>query len=56
MRRTTLMMWFCWCTERGLSVNVDKTTMVLFTNNRNIGGFYYLFGTELRMADQVKYL
>jgi hypothetical protein len=32
--------------------------MVLFTNNRKIGGFYNprLFDTELRMADQVKYL
>jgi hypothetical protein len=32
--------------------------MVLFTNNRKIGGFYNLrlFGTELRMTDQVKYL
>jgi hypothetical protein len=41
-----------------LSVNADNTTMVLFTNNRNIGGFYNprLFGTELRMTDQVKYL
>jgi hypothetical protein len=41
-----------------MSVNADKTTMVLFTNNRKIGGFYNLrlFGTELRMTDQVKYL
>jgi hypothetical protein len=32
--------------------------MVLFTNNRKIGGFYNprIFGTELRMTDQVKYL
>jgi hypothetical protein len=47
-----------WCREIGLSVNGDKTTMVLFTNNRNIRGFYNpkLFGTELRMTDQVKYL
>jgi hypothetical protein len=30
----------------------------VFTNNRNIGGFYTptIFGTELRMTDQVKYL
>jgi hypothetical protein len=44
-----------WCREK---VNADKTTMVLFTNNRKIGGFYNprLFGTELRMTDQVKYL
>jgi hypothetical protein len=47
-----------WCREIGLSVNADKTTMVLFTNNRKIGGFYNprLFGTELRMTDQVIYL
>jgi hypothetical protein len=32
--------------------------MVLFTNNRKIGGFYNprLVCTELRMTDQVKYL
>jgi hypothetical protein len=32
--------------------------MLLFTNNRNIEGFYNprLFGTEFRMTDQVKYL
>jgi hypothetical protein len=42
----------------GLSVNTEKTTMVLFTNNRKIRGFYNprLFGTELRMRNQVKYL
>jgi hypothetical protein len=47
-----------WCREIGLSVNADKTKMVLFTNNRKIGGFYNprLFGTELRMTDQVKCL
>jgi hypothetical protein len=47
-----------WCREIGLSVNADKTKMVLFTNNRKIGGFYNpkLFGTESRMTDQVKYL
>jgi hypothetical protein len=47
-----------WCREIGPSVNADKTTMVLCTNNRKIGGFNNprLFGTELRMTDQVKYL
>jgi hypothetical protein len=32
--------------------------MVLFMNNRKIGGFYSpkRFDTELRMTDQVKYL
>jgi hypothetical protein len=36
-----------WCREIGLSVNADKTTMVLFMNNRKIGSFYNpkLFGT-----------
>jgi hypothetical protein len=47
-----------WCREKGLSVNANKATMVLFTNNKKIGSFYNptLFGTELRMTDQVKYL
>jgi hypothetical protein len=47
-----------YCREIGLSVNADKTTMVLFKNNRKILGFYNprLFGTELKMTDQVKYL
>jgi hypothetical protein len=35
-----------WCEEIGLSINTDKTAMVLFTT----------FGTELRMTDQMKYL
>jgi hypothetical protein len=40
-----------WCRDIDLSVNADKTTMVLFTNNRMMWGFYNprLFGTELRM-------
>jgi hypothetical protein len=44
-----------WCTEISLSVNADKTTMVQFTNNRKIEGFFNprLFGTELKMTDQV---
>jgi hypothetical protein len=29
-----------WCREIGLSLTADKTTMVLFTNNKMIGGFY----------------
>jgi hypothetical protein len=42
-----------WCKEIGLSINADKTTMVLFTNNRKIASYYNprLFGTELRMTD-----
>jgi hypothetical protein len=37
-----------WCKEISLSVNAGKTTMVLFTNKRKIGGFYNLrlFGTD----------
>jgi hypothetical protein len=47
-----------WCRELGLSVNADKKTMILFTSNRKIRGFYNLrvFGTELRMMGQVKSL
>jgi hypothetical protein len=47
-----------WCREITLSVNAEKTKMILFTNNRKIGGFYNprLFGNELRMTVQVKYL
>jgi hypothetical protein len=47
-----------WCGEIGLSVNEDKITMVLFMNNRKIWGFYNprLFGTVLKITDQVKYL
>jgi hypothetical protein len=47
-----------WCREIGLSVNADKTTIVLFTNSRKIGGFYNprLFGTELKMTGQGKHL
>jgi hypothetical protein len=44
--------------EIGLSVNADKTTMVLFTSNRKIGSFYNprILGTKLRMTNQVKCL
>jgi hypothetical protein len=28
-----------WCREVKLSVNADKTSMVLFTNNRKLMGF-----------------
>jgi hypothetical protein len=46
------------CRDIGQSVNTDKTTMVLFTNNRNIGGFYNprLSCTDLKVTDQGKYL
>jgi hypothetical protein len=38
-----------WCRGVGLSVNAEKTSMVLFTNNRKLVGFkkHILFGTEL---------
>jgi hypothetical protein len=47
-----------WCREVGLSVNADKTTMTLFTNNRKLVGFEkpILFGTELQLKNQIKYL
>jgi hypothetical protein len=42
----------------GLTVNADKTAMVLFTNNRKLEGFKkpILFATELQLKNQVKYL
>jgi hypothetical protein len=44
--------------EVGLSVNADKTSMVLFTNNRKLVGFKkpILFETQLQLKNQVKYL
>jgi hypothetical protein len=46
-----------WCRDICLSVKADKKIMVLSTNNKKIGDFYNprLFGTKLRMTDQVKY-
>jgi hypothetical protein len=40
-----------------VSVNEVKTKMVLLSNKRNIEGSYTLrlFGTELKMTNQVKY-
>jgi hypothetical protein len=47
-----------WCWEVELSVNADKTSMVLFTNNRKLVGFKkpILFGTKLQLKNQVQYL
>jgi hypothetical protein len=47
-----------WCREVGMSSNADKTSMVLFTNNSKLVGFKkpILFGTELQLKNQVKYL
>jgi hypothetical protein len=41
-----------------LSVNADKISMVLFTNNKKVVGFLkpILIGTELQLRNQVKYL
>jgi hypothetical protein len=38
-----------------LSVDADKTSIILFTNNRKLGGFkkLILFGTELQLKNQV---
>jgi hypothetical protein len=46
---------------RGGAVNADKTSMVvfsLFTNYKKLVGFTnpILFGTELQLKNQVKYL
>jgi hypothetical protein len=47
-----------WCRGVMLSFNADKTSMVLFTNNRMLVDFKkpILFGTELQLKNQVKYL
>jgi hypothetical protein len=47
-----------WCPAAVLSVNGYKTSMVLFTNNRKLVGSKksILFGTELQLKNQVKYL
>jgi hypothetical protein len=29
-----------WCGEKGLNVNADKTSMILFTKRRNLEGFF----------------
>jgi hypothetical protein len=46
------------CSELELSVNADKTTIVLFTNKRLRIGFKKpkLFGQEIELKNQVKYL
>ncbi|XP_046145656.1 uncharacterized protein LOC123988941 [Osmia bicornis bicornis] len=46
-----------WCQSHSLSVNPSKTELVLFTRRRR---FYFkaphLFGTQLQLTDEVKYL
>jgi hypothetical protein len=47
-----------WCGGKGLNVNVDKTSMVLFTKRRNLEGFFAhktLFDLELILNYQPKY-
>jgi hypothetical protein len=47
-----------WCRKVGLSINADKTSIVFFINNQKLVGFkkLILFGTELQLKNQVKYL
>ena len=47
-----------WCEESGLSVNPEKTGLILFTNKRRILTLNTpkLFGTRLTMTNKVKYL
>lgn len=47
-----------WCTRIELTVNPNKTNMVLFTRARKIPAFGKpkLFGTEIDLCKEVKYL
>ena len=47
-----------WCSESGLSVNPDKTGLILFTRKRKLLALSMpiLFGTRLKLKDSVKYL
>ena len=47
-----------WCGEHGLSVNPDKTGLVVFTRKRKLSGFFQprLFGKVLQRSMSVKYL
>ena len=47
-----------WCSEHGLSVNPDKTGLVVFTRKRKLSGFFQprLFGRVLQRSMSVKYL
>ncbi|XP_062550051.1 uncharacterized protein LOC134214743 [Armigeres subalbatus] len=47
-----------WCRQYGLSVNPNKTSIVLFTEKRNRNGIrpLHLFGSEINVTDQVKYV
>jgi hypothetical protein len=47
-----------WCGELGLSVNSDKTGLVVFTRKRKLPGFFqpHLFGKVLQLSTSVRYL
>jgi len=47
-----------WCEDHGLSVNPDKTEMVLFTRKRTLPGLIPIvfFSKELERTNKVKYL
>ncbi|MCP3662523.1 MAG: RNA-directed DNA polymerase [Gammaproteobacteria bacterium] len=47
-----------WCQQHGLSVNPQKTELVLFTRRRVVQGFRApsFYGRELTLSPQVKYL
>jgi hypothetical protein len=47
-----------WCDEVGLSVDRDKTNLVVFTKKRKLDGFFeaLLFGVTLHRSESVKYL
>ncbi|MCP3666940.1 MAG: hypothetical protein GY696_31350 [Gammaproteobacteria bacterium] len=47
-----------WCEEQGLSVNPQKTEMVLFTHKRKIQDFRAprLYGAQLQLTSKAKYL
>lgn len=47
-----------WCSENGLSVNPQKTSLVLFTNKRKLNKVTLpkLSGTRLKLADHAKFL
>jgi hypothetical protein len=47
-----------WCDEVGLSVNPDKTDLVVFMKKRKLDGFFepLLFGVTLHRSESVRYL
>jgi hypothetical protein len=47
-----------WCSEVGLSVNPDKTDLVIFTKKGKLFGFFepLLFGVTLHRSELVRYL